>query len=262
MTVLPGVLCCCVTSPAVLFIPADINTARHLAVCERLAEQPAAADFITAPKILLSRPGIHFSTLLHGEVKSKRGFTALLQLCLAAGVLPLFSLLLSGAVALSHSSLRGDPDKCWALAALPAPYLACCILGAFRFTVPSFYLMTWFYGSLYKSNYPSVMLHNGTAACLIVSCSKTSPLPGSACSGLLCEASTRAHGALHPGSTTRSSSASSLSSLALVSQLTGRAHVGWLHFQSISESRALPSPTRRHCPHAALGTVAFSEGGT
>lgn len=100
------------TSPAVLFIPTDINTARHLTVCERLAEQPAAADFITAPKILLSRPGIHFSTLLHGEVRSKRGFTALLQLCHAAGMVPLLSLLLSGTVALGHSSLRGDPNKC------------------------------------------------------------------------------------------------------------------------------------------------------
>lgn len=177
----PRLVCCHVRSPAwFLFYICRYNTAHRAVVCERLAEQPAAADFITAPKILLSTPGIRFSSLLHGEVRSKRGFTASLQLSLATGVVSPFSWRLSEAVVLwviPRFTVTPAGAGLW----LPTP-------GALRPRGVQIHhaisLFNYFYSSLCKSNYPSVTLHYGTAACLIVPCSKIpaclpSPAPGS-----------------------------------------------------------------------------------
>lgn len=74
-----GSLCYPVQSPAcfhgTFFSPA-INTASQFVVCVRSAAQSGVVDFVTPPKILLSRAGNHSSTLLRGEVRRKRAFAA------------------------------------------------------------------------------------------------------------------------------------------------------------------------------------------
>lgn len=177
----PRLVCCRVRSPAWFFVFClRYNTARRAAGCERLAEQPAAAGFIAAPGILLSTPGIRFSGLLHGEVRSKRGFTASLQLSLGAGVVSAFSWPLSEAAEL-WAILLFAVTPAGAGLWLPTP-------GALRPRGVQIHhaisLFNYFYSSLCKSNYPSVTLHYGTAAWLIVPCSKIpaclpSPAPGS-----------------------------------------------------------------------------------
>lgn len=174
-----GLLPCAIPSLVFLFSGCRYNTARRAAGCERLAEQPAAAGFIAAPRILLSTPGIRFSGLLHGEVRSKRGFTASLQLSLGAGVVfpfwPLSEAAELWAILLFVVTPAGA--GLW----LPTP-------GALRPRGVQIHhaisLFNYFYSSLCKSNYPSVTLHYGTAAWLIVPCSKIptclpSPAPGS-----------------------------------------------------------------------------------
>lgn len=144
-----GLLPCAIPSLFFLFSGCRYNTARRAAGCERLAEQPAAAGFIAAPRILLSTPGIHFSGLLHGEVRSKRGFTASLQLSLGAGVVfpfwPLSEAAELWAILLFVVTPAGA--GLW----LPTP-------GALRPRGVQIHhaisLFNYFYSSLCKSNYP------------------------------------------------------------------------------------------------------------
>lgn len=112
-----------------------------------------------------------------------------------------------------------------------------------RFAILYFYLITYFYSSSYKSNYPSVMLHYGAAAHLILfPCSKIlaalalpslgfsepAPLPV----GLPT--------ALNPGHTARSSSALRFQLEIIVTAKGQKLTVGNSHLHRVSESRVCP----------------------
>lgn len=106
-----------------------INTACQFVVYVHSAEQSGMVDVVMAPKILLSRAGIHSSTLLRGEVRSRRGFAAT-WLSPSVRITPLQS-----SHALGDNSFQLTQTS--ALAGPPTPLqLGCWVLAVGAFCTP------------------------------------------------------------------------------------------------------------------------------
>lgn len=203
-------LCYYVLSPAHFhgtFFPTDINTTCQF-VC---VQQNNLAQLILLWHLRFYCSELVF-TLLLCSAERRGGGRVLLQL----DSVPLFTSLLSGAVALWASPCSGCPKRVpWLCHPLPCRWgflHRYKVSRCGRFAILYFYLITYFYSSSYKSNYPSVMLHDSTAALIFFfffSCSKILAAlalpslglgePGPLPAGLPM--------ALDPGCTTRSSSA-------------------------------------------------------